>query len=161
MPLPSLALIGKELESCPSLPYMKMLGGGQSTIFGPIHQRTEVAKEAINLKSRDRDEFREIYYPRLFTWGRRSSTLYLGRTTYLTSNFDKLLETEYRQLWERENLEGCSHRNSPHFHELSVQEVQSGLMVRNWGNYPGPGKGRGRTAIVKPPRSFYLTKAFF
>lgn len=50
---------------------MKILGGGESTIFGPIHQRTEVAEKAINLKSRDRDEFREIYYPRFVYMGQK------------------------------------------------------------------------------------------
>ena len=77
-----------------------MLGGKKSTIFGPIHQRTEVAEKAITLKFRDRDEFRKIYYTRFVYMGQKilNTENPLGRTTDLTSNFDKLLETEFRQL---------------------------------------------------------------
>lgn len=105
---------------------------GGPTVFRPIHQRTEVAEKTITPKFRDTDEFREIHHPRFVYMRQKNLNTKdpLGRTTDLSSNFDNLLVTGYRQLREREDLKVCSHRNPPHFHALSAQEVQSVLTVR-------------------------------
>lgn len=74
-----------------SHPYNKELDKLKINEFSYTYQRTEVARQITNLKYGDRQN-RAIWHLEQMSLGVINS-----RTTYLTSNLDKLLEAECRE----------------------------------------------------------------